>query len=117
MEPQTPDMSGGMAAIRSALQRRQDGGTPPAVAQQMPATGATPTGGPNVPQAGIPQPVPQGQAPQQNVSPDAAAAKSPEQEESNKSVKALVNLLGAAQVDPETKELSKQLVTKLLQYH
>lgn len=113
--PQMPQMAQGMDAVKAALARRAQGAPSPAVAQQMPPTGSTPTGGPNTPGTpppAMPDTLP---APQQNVA-GQPGAQDPTQEIANKSLKQLVNLVGS-QTDPETNQLSKQLIVNLLKYH
>lgn len=107
MEPNSP----GMQIVQEALQRRAA-----PTDQVMPPSGTTPTGGPNSPMPGAAPAMPQaGTPPQNNIAPP-SGAQDPQKKLTNGTAKQLVNLLGNS-TDPETTELSKQLLVKLLQYH
>ena len=91
MPPQNIDMS----VIREAMARRQSGGQMPAAAQMTSPSGQMPSGGMPTPTAGTSMPQAQGQ----NLTPrQGAPAQMP------------------ARVDDETRQMSKALVKKLLQY-
>lgn len=113
MPPSNIDIS----AIREALQRRMGGGVPaggtttPAIGQVSQPGGALPTGGPNVtspqpptmPNANPTQlPSQGGQLPASSATPPQAAAKS----------------VGIATgfPDPETRDMAKALLSKLIQF-
>lgn len=111
MPPQGVDMN----LIREALMRRMGGGggapVPPAIQQVAQPGAALPTGGPNVPS---PQPAPMpspnlGQSPVQ-TSPSPAGQASPTQ--------VAAKAAGQAQgfPDPETRDMAKALLGKLVQF-
>lgn len=91
MPPQNIDMS----AIREAMARRAGGGSMPAAAQMSAPAGPMPTGGMPTPTPGTRAPMPQGQ----NLTPRQGQPQAP-----------------MAGVDNETRQMSKALVKKLLQY-
>jgi hypothetical protein len=95
-----------MSPILEALARRRGGGAAPAMDQVSGPMGASPTGGPSTPVAATPQ-MPQGNPgnmPQQVQSGNAA---------NNAALKASQTAQGP-QFDPETRDLAKALVQRLL---
>lgn len=90
MPPQNIDMS----VIREAMQRRAAGGGMPAAAQMTAPSGPMPTGGMPTPTPGTRMPMPQGQ----NLTPRQGQPQVP------------------MAVDDETRQMSKALVKKLIQY-
>lgn len=125
MDPQAPQsnvpgaQNPGMQAVQQALMQRAQGGLPgqqPGMGAPMSTpTGSLQTGGPNTPMAGAP-PMPQmPQAPQQNVG-SKIGPQNPQGQTANKLLKAATGSLGAG-LDPQTDQLSKALIARLLQYH
>lgn len=95
-----------MDAIREAIQRRASGGPgTPAVQQMSAPQGQLPTGGANVPVPSQAPPVPQNV--QQNVTPQS----SPVSQEGSVVAKAKAGL----DLDPESKNIAKALINKLMQ--
>lgn len=109
-----------MNLIREALARRAGGGapmagggTPPAVQQQTAPGGSLPTGGPNVPQGTAPQPLPTPnptQGPNTTPRQMPASSANPQQQ--------VAKLTGQAMgfPDPETRDMAKTLLAKLVQF-